>query len=32
MSELVSAGEIEDAGTLIAYYRYCTLSSQHGTR
>ena len=25
MAEMVSAGEIEDAGTLIAYYRYCAL-------
>jgi ADP-ribose diphosphatase len=30
MAQLVSAGEIEDAGTLIAYYRYCTRSS-HAT-
>ena len=27
MAELVSNGEIEDAGTLIAYYRYRALSS-----
>jgi ADP-ribose pyrophosphatase len=26
MAELVSSGEIEDAGTLIAYYRYRALS------
>lgn len=32
MSELVASGEIEDAGTLIAYYRYCALTSQHETR
>ena len=23
MAELIAGGEIEDAGTLIAYYRYC---------
>jgi ADP-ribose pyrophosphatase len=28
MAELVSAGDIEDAGTLIAFYRYCALSSR----
>jgi len=32
MAELVSAGEIEDAGTLIAFYRYCALLSQRGAR
>jgi ADP-ribose pyrophosphatase len=32
MSALASNGEIEDAGTLIAYYRYRIWSSQHGTR
>jgi ADP-ribose pyrophosphatase len=32
MSRLASNGEIEDAGTLIAYYRYRALSLQHGAR
>jgi ADP-ribose pyrophosphatase len=32
MAELVSGGEIEDAGTLIAFYRYCALSSRHEIR
>jgi ADP-ribose pyrophosphatase len=27
MAALIAAGEIEDAGTLIAYYRYCGLLS-----
>jgi 8-oxo-dGTP pyrophosphatase MutT (NUDIX family) len=28
MAELASNGEIEDAGTLIAFYRYCALRAQ----
>jgi ADP-ribose pyrophosphatase len=32
MDKLVSSGAIEDAGTLIAYYRYCALLSSGSTR
>jgi ADP-ribose pyrophosphatase len=32
MATLVSSGEIEDAGTLIAYYRYLTLLSRDNIR
>ena len=28
MAELVASGEIEDAGTLIAYYRYCAWQAE----
>jgi ADP-ribose pyrophosphatase len=30
MAELIASGEIEDAGTLIAYYRYCAWQAEHG--
>lgn len=30
LADLVATGEIEDAGTLIAYYRYCALVSAGG--
>ena len=30
MAELITNGEIEDAGTLIAYYRYCAWQAEHG--
>jgi ADP-ribose pyrophosphatase len=29
MAELIASGEIEDAGTLIAYYRYCAWQAEH---
>jgi len=32
MSELVSTGEIEEASTLIAYYRYCRQLKLHESR
>jgi ADP-ribose pyrophosphatase len=32
MDKLVSSGEIEDAGTLIAYYRYRALLSSNSAR
>jgi ADP-ribose pyrophosphatase len=31
MSEMAASGEIEDAGSLVAYYRYCAVVS-HGRR
>ena len=30
MADLIASGEVEDAGTLIAYFRYCAMARSNG--